>query len=190
MIDDEVQAGLGRTGKLLTVDWENVKPDIVTLGKSLSGGYMPVSAVLANENVMKVWDYGDHMSTYAGNPLALAVAKASVEVLFEDKLIENAERLGKILDSELRKWNETYDFVTDVQSGKGLFASVKFKDTQTIWAVEKILLEKGVITRPEFGERMHIQPPLCIKEEELKEGLRIFREALDEIKKSGTNPKG
>jgi len=132
MIADEVQSGLGRTGKLLCVDWEDVKPDIVTLGKSLAGGFMPVSAVLANDNVMKVWNYGDHSSTFSANPLGLALSKRSVEVLFEDKMIENSEKLGRIVAEEMRKWKEEFDFITEIQCGRGLFTSIKFKDSQTV----------------------------------------------------------
>jgi len=132
MIADEVQSGLGRTGKLLCVDWEDVKPDIVTLGKSLAGGFMPVSAVLANDNVMKVWNYGDHSSTFSANPLGLALSKRSVEVLFEDKMIENSEKLGRIVAEEMRKWKEEFDFITEIQCGRGLFTSIKFKDPQTV----------------------------------------------------------
>lgn len=183
MIADEVQVGLGRTGRLLCVDWENVKPDVVCLGKSLSGGFMPVSAILANDHVMKVWKYGDHMSTFSSNPLGLALVKKSIEVLLEEKMTENAEKLGKIVEEELKSYH--YSFIEDVQCGKGLFASVKFKDNNSVWSVTRYLLDHGLLTRPETGFRLKIMPPLCITEEELREGLKIFREALDDFEKKG-----
>jgi len=183
MVADEVMAGLGRCGKLLCVDWENVKPDVVTIAKSLSGGFMPVSAVLGKEKVMKVWDYGDHSSTFSANPLGVVIAKRAVEVLFEDKLIENAEKLGKILADELRSWN--FDFIEEVQCGKGLFASVKFKDNETVWLIARFMQERGVLCRPEVGFRIKIMPPLCLTEEDLRFGLATFKEALEEFKKKG-----
>jgi ornithine--oxo-acid transaminase len=165
-----------------------VKPDVMTLGKSLGGGFMPVSAVLANDNIMNVWEYGEHASTYAANPLALALAKRSVEVLLEDKMIENAEKLGNILAEEMRMWKENYNFIVEIQCGRGLFASVKFTDTQTVWAIGRYVMEKGVLVRAQFGDRLKIMPPLCITEEELREGLKIFREGMEDFKKCGTNP--
>jgi len=183
MMADEIQCGLGRTGRMLCVDWEDVKPDVVLLGKSLSGGFMPVSAVLANDNVMKVWSYGDHMSTYAANPLGMALTKAAIEVLLEEKLTENAERLGNILAEEMNKWK--YDFVKDIQCGKGLFASVQFDEESTAWAIGKYILDKGVLARTQFGNRLKIMPPLCISEEDLRQGLKIFKDGMEEYKKNG-----
>jgi len=183
MVADEVQAGLGRCGKLLCIDWEGVKPDVITLGKALSGGFMPISAVLADEKVMQVWDYGDHISTYSANPLGMAIAKRSIEVLFEDKLIENAEKLGKILNDELRSWD--FSSITDIQAGKGLFASIQVKDDKTAWVIIRYLLDHGIVTRVDANQRIKIMPPLCVKEDELRDGLKIFKDAFEKLEAKG-----
>jgi len=183
MIADEVQAGLGRTGKMLTIDWENVKADIVCLGKSLSGGYMPVSAILGNNAVMNVWSFGDMMSTYAGNPLACEIAKAAVDVLIDENMIENAEKLGKILDEELRKLH--YPFIKDVQSGKGLFGSIQVTDMLATWTIAKYMIDKGVLMKPEVDSRLKFMPPLCISETDFRYAMAVLKEALADYDKKG-----
>jgi len=183
MVADEVQVGLGRCGKLLCCDWENVKPDLVTLGKSLSGGFMPISAVLGNNKVMDVLEFGDHHSTYAANPLAMAITKAAVDVLFEDNLIEKSEKLGEIVAEELRGYH--YSFLKDIQCGKGLFASIQFGDQLACWTVCQKMLEAGILVKPEMGNRIKIMPPLCITPQELSEGLLILKQALDDYDSKG-----
>jgi ornithine--oxo-acid transaminase len=183
MIADEVQTGLGRTGKMLTIDWENVKADIVCLGKSLSGGYMPISAILGNNSVMNVWDFGDMQSTYAGNPLACEIAKTAVDVLIDEEMIQNAEKLGKILDEELKKIH--YPFVKDIQSGKGLFGAIEMTDMLAAWTVAKMMIDKGVLIKPEVGARLKFMPPICISEVDLRYVIAVLKESLVEYDKKG-----
>jgi len=183
MISDEVQVGLGRCGKLLCCEWENVRADIVTLGKSLSGGFMPVSAVLADNDIMNVWEVGDHASTYAGNPLGLAIVEAAMDVLLDEDLIIKAEKLGKILAEELESFH--YPFIKDMQYGKGLFGSLQFPDKLTMWTIAKNMMENGVFVKPDPGERLKIMPPLCISEEDLRKGLKVLKDALDDFEKKG-----
>lgn len=183
MISDDVQAGLGRCGRLLTTEWDNVRPDVVCLGKSLSGGFMPISAVLGDNEVMSVWSFGDHQSTYAASAIALATCKAAVDVLVDEKMIENSEKMGKIVELELR--NYKYSFVQEVQCGKGLFASIQLKDELTAWTVAHHCLNNGLFVKPEVGHRIKIMPPLCITETTLREGLAILKRALDEYDNKG-----
>lgn len=144
MIADDVQAGLGRTGKLFTTDWEGVRPDMITIGKSLGGGFLPVSAVLADNDIMNLWTPGMHTSTYSGNTIACAVAVASVDALFEENLIENAEKMGKIVDQEFKSYD--YPFIINKHSGRGLFCSLQFKDYLTCLMISQYMFEHGVLT--------------------------------------------
>ena len=183
MIVDEVQSGMGRTGKLFTCQWENVKADIVTLGKSLGGDFMPVSAVLADNEVMNVWVGGLHKSTYAANSLACAVAVASVDVLLDENLVERAEKLGKIIEEEFSTYN--YSFILKKHCGKGLYTSIQLKDHLTCMTICKDMLERGILVMPSTGAHLKLMPTLCISEEDLREGLRILREALNDFDKKG-----
>jgi len=183
MISDEVQAGLGRTGKLFTCDWEGVKPDMITLGKALGADFLPVSALLANNEIMNLWPPGTHTSTYAANTLACAVSVAAVDVLFDEKLIENAEKMGKIMEQEFNTYN--YSFIIQKNCGRGLFGSLQFKDYLGCLTVCTNMLEKGIMVLPSPGAYLKVMPPLCITEEEFRGALKILKECLDQFNTKG-----
>lgn len=176
-IADEVQTGLARTGKLLAVDHENVRPDIVMLGKALSGGTYPVSAVLADDEVMLTIKPGQHGSTYGGNPLACRVALAALEVMEEEKLAENAEYMGQRLRAELMKTPS--DIVTRVR-GKGLLNAIVIKETKDFdaWKVCLRLCDNGLLAKPTHGDIIRLAPPLTITEDELQECIDIIHKTL------------
>ena len=178
-IADEIQSGLGRTGKMLACDYENVHPDILILGKALSGGLLPVSAVLANDEIMLCIKPGEHGSTYGGNPLAAKVAITALKVLIDEKLPENAERLGKILLSELKKI--AHDHITLVR-GKGLFCAmvIKPKNGKNAWDVCIALKENGLLAKPTHNDIIRFSPPLIITESQLKECIEIIGKTLME----------
>ncbi len=179
-IADEVQTGLARTGKLLACDHENVKPDILILGKALSGGTMPISAVLADDEVMLVIKPGEHGSTFGGNPLACKVAVAALKVLKEEKLSENAERLGKIFREEISKIKSD---MIELVRGKGLLNAIviKPKKGKDAWAVCLKMKENGLLAKPTHGHIIRFAPPLVITEEQLKEALAIIQKSVLEI---------
>ncbi|RWS29675.1 ornithine aminotransferase-like protein [Leptotrombidium deliense] len=176
-IADEVQTGIGRTGKMLAVDHENVKPDLLCLGKALSGGVYPVSAVLANDNVMLVIKPGEHGSTYGGNPLAAKVSIAALEVIREEKLIENSERMGQLLRSELEKLAGK---VIKKVRGKGLLNAVIIDSQFDAWDVCLRLRNNGLLAKPTHGDKIRFAPPLVITEEQLMECVRIIKKTVDE----------
>jgi len=151
LICDEVQTGLGRTGKLYCSQWENVKPDIILLGKALSGGFYPISAVLTSREIMDVIKPGEHGSTYGGNPLACAIARTAVKVLIEEGMIENSLKLGTVLFKELQSIKK--DFIKEVRGGKGLFAAIEFheKSKVTAWDFSMKLKENGLLAKPTHG---------------------------------------
>jgi ornithine--oxo-acid transaminase len=179
-IADEVQTGIARTGKMLACDHEHVKPDILVLGKALSGGTMPVSAVLASNEIMLTIKPGEHGSTYGGNPLACAVAIAAMQVVIDEKLSENAERLGAILRAGLSEINS--DRVTAVR-GKGLLNAIviKEKDGVDAWEVCIKLKERGLLAKPTHGDISRFAPPLVINEEQLKECIQIIKETIESL---------
>jgi ornithine--oxo-acid transaminase len=179
-IADEVQTGIARTGKMLACDHEDVKPDILVLGKALSGGTMPVSAVLASNEIMLTIKPGEHGSTYGGNPLACAVAIAAMQVVIDEKLSENAERLGAILRAGLSEINS--DRVTAVR-GKGLLNAIviKEKDGVDAWQVCIKLKERGLLAKPTHGDIIRFAPPLVINEEQLKECIQIIKETIESL---------
>ncbi|XP_049615307.1 ornithine aminotransferase, mitochondrial [Syngnathus scovelli] len=172
-IADEVQTGLARTGRRLAVDHEQVRPDIVILGKALSGGVYPVSAVLCDDEVMLTIKPGEHGSTYGGNPIACRVAIAALEVMEEEKLAENAEQLGRLLRSELRKLPS--DIVSTVR-GKGLLNAVVIKETKDYdaWKVCLRLRDNGLLAKPTHGDIIRLAPPLTINEPQLRECIEII----------------
>ncbi|MAU37055.1 MAG: ornithine--oxo-acid transaminase [Flavobacteriales bacterium] len=176
-IADEVQTGIGRTGKLLACDHENVKPDILILGKALSGGVFPVSAVLANDDVMLCIKPGEHGSTFGGNPLACKVAIAALEVIKEENLSDNAERLGNIFRKELKNINS--EMITIVR-GKGLLNAVviKAKDGKNAWDVCLSLRDNGLLAKPTHGDIIRFAPPLTINEDQLMESIKIIRKTI------------
>lgn len=184
-VADEVQTGIARTGKLFACQHENVQPDILILGKALSGGMYPVSAVLANENIMKVIHPGQHGSTFGGNPLACAVAIAALEVVDEEKLSERAEKLGQTFRAEINKIIEKTDLIYQVR-GKGLLNAILVNDTpesQTAWNLCLKLAENGLLAKPTHGNIIRLAPPLIITEEQLKDCTVIIEKTILEYKK-------
>lgn len=178
-IADEVQTGLCRTGKMLACDHENVKPDILILAKALSGGILPVSAVLANNEIMLTIKPGEHGSTYGGNPLACVVAMEALKILKEEKLAENAENLGKLLRDELNKIKAESDVITAVR-GKGLLNAIviKEKNGKTAWDVCLELAENGLLAKPTHGDIIRFAPPLIITKEQLMECVAIIKKVI------------
>jgi len=176
-IADEVQTGIARTGQLLAVDHEDVKPDILILGKAISGGVFPVSAVLADDEVMMCIKPGEHGSTFGGNPLANKVAIAALEVVKDEKLSENAERLGKILRDELSNFDN--DMITLVR-GKGLLNAIviKPKNGKEAWDVCLKLRDNGLLAKPTHGDIIRFAPPLVITEEQLMDCIAIIKRTI------------
>ena len=176
-IADEVQTGVARTGKLLACDHENVKPDILILGKAISGGVFPVSAVLANNDIMMCIRPGEHGSTFGGNPLANKVAIAALEVIKEEKLANNAEYLGKIFRKELEAIDS--DMITLVR-GKGLLNAIviKPKNGKEAWDVCLRLRDNGLLAKPTHGDIIRFAPPLVITEEQLMACVDIIKETI------------
>lgn len=180
---DEIQTGMGRTGKMLAADHENVKADILILGKALSGGTMPVSAVLCNDEIMLQIQPGEHGSTFGGNPLACAVAFASLEVLKEEKLAENSEKLGVVFRDRMKKLQEKAPNITTVR-GKGLLNAIIIKpyaDGRTAWDVCVKLMENGLLAKPTHGDIIRFAPPLVITEEQLHECCDIIEKTILEF---------
>jgi ornithine--oxo-acid transaminase len=185
MIADEVQTGLARTGKMIACDHENVKPDLLVLGKALSGGTMPVSCVLANDEVMMNIRPGEHGSTYGGNPLACAVAMEALQVLKDEELSENAEKLGKIFRAEMSKLIEKSSLVTTVR-GKGLLNAIVIDDTEeseVAWNICVRMAELGLLAKPTHGNIIRFAPPLVINEEQLMQCVQIIEQAIMEFTK-------
>lgn len=179
-IADEVQTGIARTGKMLAVDHENVKPDILILGKALSGGVYPVSAVLANNPIMEVFDSGSHGSTFGGNPLAAAVGMAALEVVQEEKLAERAEYLGTIFREQLSEVVTADGWVREVR-GKGLLNAMVINDSEdsdTAWNLCVALKNNGLLAKPTHGNIIRFAPPLVITEDQLIECIQIIKDTL------------
>ncbi len=179
-IADEVQTGIARTGKMLACDHENVRPDILILGKALSGGTMPVSAVFADNEIMLCIKPGEHGSTYGGNPLACKVAMAAMSVVLDEKLSENAAALGEILRSELRKINS--DRITLVR-GKGLLNAIVIKEKNGLnaWDICLRLKDNGLLAKPTHGDIIRFAPPLVINEEQILECAAIIRRTIESL---------
>lgn len=176
-IADEVQTGIGRTGKMLCCDHEGVRPDILILGKALSGGVMPISAVLADDDIMLCIKPGEHGSTFGGNPLAAKVAIAALEVIREEKLPENAARLGEIFRQELKAFH--HDMV-EIVRGKGLLNAIVIrpKNGKEAWDVCLALKENGLLAKPTHQHIIRFAPPLVITEEQLREAINIIKKTL------------
>jgi ornithine--oxo-acid transaminase len=180
MVADEIQTGLARTGKMLACDHENVRPDILILGKALSGGTLPVSAVLADDCIMLTIKPGEHGSTYGGNPLACAVAIASLKVLKEEKLAEKAAALGSFFRDELKKLNSP--FIETIR-GKGLLNAIVIKhtDKEAAWALCLQLKENGLLAKPTHGDKIRFAPPLVITKQQLAECVSIIHKSLQTL---------
>ena len=184
-IDDEVQTGIARTGKLLAVNHENVQPDILILGKAISGGVYPVSAVLANNAVMNVIKPGQHGSTFGGNPVAAAVAVAALEVVKEENLAENATYLGNIFREKIGEYIKTSNIATLVR-GKGLLNAVVINDTEdsdTAWNICLALRDNGLLAKPTHGNIIRFAPPLVMNEEQLLDCVSIIIKTLKQFEK-------
>jgi len=179
-IADEVQTGIARTGKLLACDHENVRPDILILGKALSGGVMPVSAVLADDEIMLVIKPGEHGSTFGGNPLACKIAVTALEVVKEEKLAENAEKLGKIFREELAN---IHSDMIELIRGKGLLNAIiiKPKNGKEAWDVCLKMKENGLLAKPTHQHIIRFAPPLVITEEQILEAVGIIKKSLAEF---------
>lgn len=180
-IADEIQTGLARTGKMLACDHENVKPDILILGKALSGGTMPVSAVLCNDDIMMNIKPGEHGSTYGGNPLACAVAMTALQVLKDEQMVENAEVMGKLLREELAKLNSP--FIKTIR-GKGLLNAIviEHSNPEASWDLCLELKNNGLLAKPTHGDKIRFAPPLVITKEQIIECVAIIGKSLDCLK--------
>ncbi|MDO5655534.1 MAG: ornithine--oxo-acid transaminase [Flavobacteriaceae bacterium] len=185
-IADEIQTGIARTGRMLAVDHEAVHPDVLILGKALSGGVYPVSAVLSDDSVIGVLQPGQHGSTFGGNPLACAVALAAMKVVLDENLAEHAEKMGEIFRSEIQKLVDSNDLVKLVR-GKGLLNAIVINDTEessTAWEICIELMKKGLLAKPTHGNIIRFAPPLVMTEEQLYECIQIITETINEFKKS------
>ena len=182
-IADEVQTGIARTGKLLAVQHENVKPDVLIMGKALSGGAYPISAVMADDAIMNVIKPGQHGSTFGGNPLAAAVVIAALDVIQEEKLADNAERLGNIFRSEISKLLPKYGLLKSVR-GKGLLNAIVINDSEdsdTAWNICLKLRDNGLLAKPTHGNIIRFAPPLVMNEEQLRECIAIIDKTFNEF---------
>jgi ornithine--oxo-acid transaminase len=176
-IADEIQTGLGRTGKMLACDYEDVRPDILILGKALGGGMMPVSAVLANDEIMLTIKPGQHGSTYGGNPLACRVAITALEVLKQENLAGNSYNMGQLLRKEL---NSIQCKHISVIRGKGLLNAIVIEhhDTNAAWKLCLALKENGLLAKPTHGDKIRLAPPLTITRDQLSECIAIIKKSL------------
>ena len=182
-IADEVQTGIARTGKLLAVHHENVKPDVLIMGKALSGGVYPISAVMADDEIMNVIKPGQHGSTFGGNPLAAAVVMAALDVIQDEKLAENAHKLGVIFRDEMNKLVDKYDVIKSVR-GKGLLNAVLINDTEeseTAWNICLKLRDNGLLAKPTHGNIIRFAPPLVMNKEQLMECVAIIDKTFSEF---------
>lgn len=179
-IADEIQTGLARTGKMLACDHENVRPDMLILGKALSGGTMPVSAVLADDEVMLNIKPGEHGSTYGGNPLACAVAMEALKVLKEEKLAENAAAMGELFRSRLEDLQSPH---IQLVRGKGLLnaAVIAHPDAEAAWTLCLELKDLGLLAKPTHGDKIRFAPPLVINEDQINDSISIISNALQRL---------
>jgi len=176
-IADEIQTGIARTGKMLACDHENVRPDMLLLGKALSGGAYPVSAVLADDEIMLTIKPGEHGSTYGGNPVACKVAMVALEIIKEENLVEKSEYLGKIFREEMKSLNSD---IIELVRGKGLMNAIviKPKNGKEAWDVCLKMKELGVLAKPTHGHIIRFTPPLVITEEQLREAIELIKKAI------------
>lgn len=181
-IADEIQTGLARTGTLLACDHENVRPDILILGKALSGGTIPVAAVLADDIVMLQIKPGEHGSTYGGNPLACAVAIKALEVIKSEKMVENSFKMGEILRAELANLNSP--FIASIR-GRGLLNAIviKHENPEAAWDLCLHLKALGILAKPTHGDKIRFAPPLIITEAQIKEAVQLIGKGLEQLAK-------
>jgi ornithine--oxo-acid transaminase len=184
-IADEVQTGISRTGKLYCCQHDGVKPDILILGKALSGGVFPVSAALADDEIMMTIKPGEHGSTFGGNPLGCKVAMAALEVAVEENLADNAQELGELFRSEISKFIETSNIVNGVR-GKGLLNAILINDTEdsdTAWNICMKLRDNGLLAKPTHGNIIRFAPPLVMTKDELLDCISIIMKTLKQFEK-------
>ncbi len=177
MIADEIQTGLARTGKMLACDHENIKPDILILGKALSGGTLPISAVLCNDEIMLTIKPGEHGSTYGGNPLACKVAMTALQVLKDEKMAENAAEMGLLFRNELQKINSSFISCT---RGRGLLNAIviEHKNPEAAWDLCIELKEQGLLAKPTHGDKIRFAPPLIINRDQILDSISIIKQSL------------
>ncbi|KAF8332596.1 ornithine aminotransferase [Cantharellus anzutake] len=183
LICDEIQTGLGRTGKMLCCDHDNVKPDMVLLGKALSGGVYPVSCVLANQDIMLCINPGEHGSTYGGNPLGCAVAMTALNVLIDEKLSKRAERLGEVFRQTVRSFHSPH---VQLVRGKGLFNAIVIDESKslkkrTAWQLCLLMKDRGVLAKPTHQNIIRFSPPLVISEADLHKALDVIKQCLHDF---------
>ncbi|KAG6283469.1 hypothetical protein E4U48_000063 [Claviceps purpurea] len=182
LICDEIQTGIGRTGRMLASDWSGIKPDMVTLGKAISGGMYPVSAIMGSKEIMLVVEPGTHGSTYGGNPLGCAVSIRALELVEEEGMIANAERLGNLFRDSLAALGSP---IIKTVRGKGLLNAMVIDESaasgRTAWDLCLLLKKKGLLAKPTHGDIIRFAPPLVITEMELRKGLNIITEAIKEL---------
>ena len=180
LIADEIQTGLSRTGKLLASDYDDVRPDILMLGKALSGGVMPISAVLCDNDIMDTIKPGEHGSTFGGNPLACVVAMAALGVLRDQNLADNAYQMGQLFRSELEKINTPF---ISVVRGKGLLNAIEVthQNPNAAWDFCLVLKENGLLAKPTHGNKIRFAPPLIISRDQILESIAIIKKSLDQF---------
>ncbi|WP_109831416.1 ornithine--oxo-acid transaminase [Reichenbachiella versicolor] len=182
-IADEIQTGIGRTGKMLACDHEGVKPDILILGKALSGGFYPISCALADDQIMDVIRPGQHGSTFGGNPMAAKIAITALDIIKDEKLAENAERLGNIFRKRMNQFITKNDIVKSVR-GKGLLNAVVINDTEdseTAWNICLKLRDNGLLAKPTHGNIIRFAPPLVMTEEQIHECCDIIEKTISDF---------
>jgi ornithine--oxo-acid transaminase len=177
MIADEIQTGLARTGKMMACDHENVRPDILILGKALSGGVLPVSAVLADNEIMMTIQPGEHGSTYGGNPLACAVAMVALQVIKDEHMMENAAEMGELLRNEIQALESPF---IELVRGKGLLNAIVIKhpNPEAAWDLCLTLKENGLLAKPTHGDKIRFAPPLIINREQILDAVAIIGKSL------------
>ena len=180
LIADEIQTGLSRTGKLLASDYDDVRPDILMLGKALSGGVMPISAVLCDDDIMNTIKPGEHGSTFGGNPLACVVAVAALSVLRDQNLADNAYQMGQLFRSELEKINTPF---ISVVRGKGLLNAIEVthQNPNAAWDFCLVLKDNGLLAKPTHGNKIRFAPPLIITRDQILESVAIIKKSLDQF---------
>jgi ornithine--oxo-acid transaminase len=183
LMADEIQTGIGRTGKLLACDHENVHPDILILGKAISGGMMPVSLVLASDAIMNTIKPGEHGSTFGGNPLACAVTMEALQIVKDENLSQNAQKMGEIFRSRMEMLVDKFDIIKLVR-GKGLLNAVVINDSEagdTAWNICMKLKEKGLLAKPTHGNIIRFAPPLIIAKDQILDCSAIIEDTFDEM---------
>ena len=183
-IADEIQSGLGRAGKLLAVDYEDARPDVITLGKALSGGMYPVSAVLADQSVMGVFTPGTHGSTFGGNPLASVLGIESLKVLVQEKMIENSFNMGEKFRTELTAIQSRHPKIITAVRGRGLMNAIDLdesKDDHAAYLLCKSMLKNGLLAKPTHGKTVRLTPPLCLTEAQVGQAAAIIEKSVTEV---------